>query len=80
LSAFIAWCTQIISKETPYRSEQTEPFHSITLTIQNKASLEESLQALIEGDLLSGENKYQLPDGSKVSQLCHAGCCGFAAS
>lgn len=57
---------QIISKETDYRSERTEPFHSLTLTVQNKATLEDSLASLIEGDLLSGENKYQLPDGTKV--------------
>ena len=57
---------QIISRETDYRSESTEPFHSITLTIQNKPNLEESLASLIEGDLLSGDNKYQLPDGNKV--------------
>lgn len=62
--------SQIISKDTAYRSESYEPFHSITLTVQNKANVEESLAALIEGDLLSGENKYQLPDGTKVGPTC----------
>ncbi len=60
---------QIISKETAFKSERIEPFNMITLTVQGKSSLVESFETLIAGDLLTGDNKYQLPDGTKVSRM-----------
>ena len=57
---------QIISQEGNFTSERQEPFNMITLTVQGKASLVESFDTLVAGDLLTGDNKYQLPDGSKV--------------
>ncbi len=59
---------QIISKENDFKSERLEPFNMITLTVQGKASLAESFEALTAGELLTGDNKYQLPDGTKVGE------------
>ena len=61
-----SFVNQMMSMESDYCSERPEPFNMITLTVKNKASLEESLEGLISADLLTGDNKFQLPDGSKV--------------
>ncbi len=60
---------QIISKEGNFTSERNEAFNMITLAVQGKASVVESLEMLVTGDLLSGDNKYQLPNGKKVRLL-----------
>ncbi len=60
---------QIISQETPFVSERPEPFNMVTVTVQGKADLMESLQTLVQGELLTGDNKYQLHDGTKVARL-----------
>ena len=57
---------QIISQENDFTSERQEPFNMITLTVQGKSNLVESFETLVAGDLLTGDNKYQLPDGTKV--------------
>jgi ubiquitin carboxyl-terminal hydrolase 34 len=49
---------QIKSKECPHISERLEPFSAIQCDIKGKASLEESLQAYVEGEIMQGENKY----------------------
>ncbi|KAE8149454.1 hypothetical protein BDV25DRAFT_156255 [Aspergillus avenaceus] len=49
---------QIKSKECPHISERFEPFSAIQCDIKGKASLEESLQAYVEGEIMQGDNKY----------------------
>ncbi|KAH1851038.1 hypothetical protein KXX54_007082 [Aspergillus fumigatus] len=49
---------QIKSKECPHISERLEPFSAIQCEIKGRASLEESLQAYVEGEIMQGDNKY----------------------
>ncbi|KAL2872647.1 putative ubiquitin C-terminal hydrolase [Aspergillus lucknowensis] len=49
---------QIKSKECPHISERLEPFSAIQCDIKGKASLQESLQAYVEGEIMQGDNKY----------------------
>lgn len=49
---------QIKSKECEHISERLEPFSAIQCDIKGKASLEESLQAYVEGEVMQGDNKY----------------------
>ncbi|RDW90490.1 putative ubiquitin C-terminal hydrolase [Aspergillus mulundensis] len=55
---------QIKSKECDHISERLEPFSAIQCDIKGKASLEESLQAYVEGEIMQGgkcatiNNKY----------------------
>lgn len=45
---------QIKSKECTHISERLEPFSAIQCDIKGKASLEESLQAYVEGEIMQG--------------------------
>lgn len=45
---------QIKSKECPHISERLEPFSAIQCEIKDKASLEDSLQAYVEGEIMQG--------------------------
>lgn len=45
---------QIKSKECSHISERLEPFSAIQCDIKGKASLEESLQAYVEGEVMQG--------------------------
>ncbi len=51
--------TQIKSKECPHISERLESFSAIQCDIKGKSSLEESLQAYVEGEVMEGDNKYK---------------------
>ncbi|KAF7921904.1 uncharacterized protein EAE97_011195 [Botrytis byssoidea] len=50
---------QIKSKECPHISERLEDFSAIQCDIKGKQSLEESLQAYVEGEAMEGDNKYK---------------------
>jgi ubiquitin C-terminal hydrolase len=50
---------QIISKECEHRSERSEPFLTISVKVQNKRTLAESLDAFVKGDMLDGNSKYK---------------------
>lgn len=50
---------QIISQESSYCSEREEDFTIITVDIKDKKSIEESLDLLVSGELLTGDNKVQ---------------------
>lgn len=45
---------QIKSKECPHISERLEPFSAIQCDIKGMASLEDSLQAYVEGEIMQG--------------------------
>ncbi|KAJ5368932.1 uncharacterized protein N7496_008692 [Penicillium cataractarum] len=49
---------QIKSKECSHISEREEPFSAIQCDIKGKASLDQSLQAYVEGEIMQGDNKY----------------------
>ncbi|OAA44825.1 Peptidase C19, ubiquitin carboxyl-terminal hydrolase 2 [Metarhizium rileyi] len=50
---------QVKSKECEHISERLEPFSAIQCDIKGKATLEESLQAYVDGEVMEGENKYK---------------------
>ncbi|KAI0131697.1 hypothetical protein F4776DRAFT_655185 [Hypoxylon sp. NC0597] len=53
---------QVKSKECEHISERIEPFSAIQCDIKGKASLEESLQAYVDGEIMEGDNKYKCSD------------------
>jgi len=50
---------QVSSQECDHISERMEPFSAIQCDIKGKASLEESLQAYVDGEIMQGDNKYK---------------------
>lgn len=51
---------QIKSKECSHISERLEPFSAIQCDIKGKASLEDSLQAYVEGEIMQGGKAHHL--------------------
>ncbi|KZF21582.1 ubiquitin C-terminal hydrolase [Xylona heveae TC161] len=49
---------QVKSKECAHISEREEPFSAIQCDIKGKTSLEDSLKAYVEGEIMEGDNKY----------------------
>ncbi len=49
---------EIICKDCPHRSETTEDAISVILSVKNKRSIYESLNAYVQSDTLEGENAY----------------------
>ncbi|KAL9080661.1 MAG: hypothetical protein Q9157_000637 [Trypethelium eluteriae] len=54
-----SYVTQIRPSDCPHVSEKMENFTALQLEVRGKGSLEESLRAYVEGDVMEGENKYQ---------------------
>ncbi|KAK4190072.1 ubiquitin carboxyl-terminal hydrolase 34 [Podospora australis] len=50
---------QVRSKECNHISERLEPFSAIQCDIKGKNSLQESLQAYVDGEIMEGDNKYK---------------------
>ncbi|KAK3692278.1 hypothetical protein B0T22DRAFT_9213 [Podospora appendiculata] len=50
---------QIASKECKHISERLEPFSAIQCDIKGKTSLQESLEAYVDGEIMEGDNKYK---------------------
>jgi ubiquitin carboxyl-terminal hydrolase 34 len=50
---------QIKSRECEHVSERVESFFVVQCDVQGKTSLQESLQAFVEGDVMEGDNKYK---------------------
>ncbi|KAL3593824.1 hypothetical protein FPOAC2_08125 [Fusarium poae] len=50
---------QVKSKECEHISERLEPFSAIQCDIKGKSTLEESLQAYVDGEIMEGDNKYK---------------------
>ena len=48
---------QVKSKECPHVSERLEPFSAIQCDIKGKSTLEESLQAYVDGEIMEGGKK-----------------------
>lgn len=49
---------QVKSRECPHVSEREEPFAAIQCDIKGKSTLQDSLKAYVEGDMMEGDNKY----------------------
>lgn len=49
---------ELICKECPHYYEREEPFLAINLLVKNKKSVKDSLERLIEGEILEGDNAY----------------------
>ncbi|KAI4670163.1 uncharacterized protein J4E79_000444 [Alternaria viburni] len=62
---------QIKSKECEHVSERSEPFFAIQCDVLGKATLQESLQAFVRGDVMEGDNKYKCEkcDGKYVDAV-----------
>lgn len=52
------FASEMICKGCPHQFERPEPFLSIGVTVKNKRSLQEGLNAFIQGDMLEGDNAY----------------------
>ncbi|KAK7414389.1 hypothetical protein QQX98_006754 [Neonectria punicea] len=50
---------QVKSKECEHISERLEPFSAIQCDIKGKSTLEDSLQAYVDGEIMEGDNKYK---------------------
>ncbi|KFY87186.1 hypothetical protein V500_07114 [Pseudogymnoascus sp. VKM F-4518 (FW-2643)] len=65
---------QVKSKECPHISESLEPFSAIQCDIKGKSSLQESLQAYVDGEVMEGDNKYKCStcdrDVNAVKRAC----------
>lgn len=52
------FANELICKGCPHMSETDEPYLAIPLIVKNKKSIDESLSAYIEGEMLDGDNMY----------------------
>lgn len=50
---------QIISHDCEHQSEREEPYLAISVKVQNKRNLKESLESFVQGDMLDGNSKYR---------------------
>ncbi len=46
------------SKSCAHVSQRTEPFEILSLSVKNKANLQQALELFVEGELMDGENMY----------------------
>jgi len=61
---------EIVCKGCPHFSETEEQFLSISLTVKNKKNIYQSLDTMIKGDTLDGDNAYYCERcNKKVSAL-----------
>lgn len=49
---------ELICKGCPHYSEREEPFLTVSLQVKNKKSIDQSLAAFVEGEMLEGDNAY----------------------
>ena len=60
---------QKICKDCPHRYEREEAFFALNLTVKN-ATLQDSLDQFVKGELLEGDNAYYCEKcGEKVSRI-----------
>lgn len=56
---------QLIWVDCPHRSEREESFVTLNLQVKNKRDVDESLNTLIEAELLQGDNAYNCSECDK---------------
>lgn len=52
------YANELICKGCPHYSERSEPYLAVNLQVKNKKSIKDSLEALIDGEMLDGDNSY----------------------
>lgn len=52
------YANELICKGCPHYSERSEPYLAVNLQVKNKKSIKDSLDSLIEGEMLDGDNSY----------------------
>ena len=69
----------IVSKDErhEYSSETKEPFYILPLDIKGKKTLGEALDGFVKGEIMTGQNRYQLPSGENVDALKRSGIATF---
>ncbi|KAA8893263.1 hypothetical protein FN846DRAFT_788192 [Sphaerosporella brunnea] len=66
---------QVKSNECPHISERTEPFSAIQCDIKGKHTLQESLKAYVEGEIMEGvDNKYRCTTCDKLVDAVKRTC------
>lgn len=65
---------QIIPTECDHKKETLEDFYTISLEIKNKNNLIDSLKLFIEGEILSGDNKYNCETCGKRVEILKRYC------
>ena len=65
---------QIKSTECEHVSERPEPFSVVPVEIKGKSSLNESLRAYVEGEVLQGDNKYSCTSCNKHVDAVKRSC------
>ncbi|KAH7041162.1 uncharacterized protein B0I36DRAFT_235736 [Microdochium trichocladiopsis] len=65
---------QVKSKECDHISERFEDFSAIQCDIKGKATLEESLQAYVDGEMMQGDNKYKCSSCDKFVDAVKRAC------
>lgn len=63
------YAQQIISKAGEAISETEQPFTAVSVVVKENATLEESLALSIKGDLLEGENAYEVEREGKKEKI-----------
>ena len=69
----LVWQVISTDEDCAYKSEREEPYFILTAEVEGKASLEDSLELYVTGEMLSGDNKIEVelePDipGGEVSK------------
>lgn len=52
------FASEMICKGCPHKYERAEPFLSLSISVKNQKSIEQSLNAFIQGEMLEGDNAY----------------------
>lgn len=65
---------QVASKECTHVSERLEPFSAIQCDIKGKTTLQESLQAYVDGEIMEGENKYKCSECNRHVDAVKRAC------
>ncbi|KAK3340714.1 hypothetical protein B0H65DRAFT_268095 [Neurospora tetraspora] len=65
---------QVASKECSHVSERLEPFSAIQCDIKGKTTLQESLQAYVDGEIMEGENKYKCSECNRHVDAVKRAC------
>ena len=60
-----------------YSSETKEPFYILPLDIKGKKTLTDALDGFVKGEIMTGQNRYQLPSGENVEALKRSGIATF---
>jgi ubiquitin C-terminal hydrolase len=78
-------CHELIGKgECHHYRDRSEDFYGISLEVQNKKTLTESLQAFVEGEVLEGGNQYKCDKCTRIRTPAHKpaqrqGCSSLSA-